>query len=199
MRKWTALCTMGLVSILPALAAADHVKPADVPNNVDSAVFASLPNADMEEGGTEPAQWSVRQKEKSTGEGSWDIQNTHSGKRAYRLRKENAEGYLILDSAPMTVEPGKEYEVSAWVRLHQASKASIYLMVTQYSPGSKNPQPPNAFTDARRSHRAGEWERLSIRVSVREPNTLIRVHGLMARDAAEVTWDDFSVQPAPSR
>jgi len=154
-----------------------------------------IPNADLETGADSPDGWTCAHGEGGTGAWSWDTENVHSGKRAFRIRKDNAEGYSQLVSGFLAVEPGRDYEVSAWIKLHHRSAAGVYFMVSQYRADGDAMQLPNAFGDSNKRHSAGAWQRLRLVFTVREPNTRVRIHALVAFGPCDVTWDDFSLGP----
>ena len=51
--------------------------------------------------------------EGGTGTWSWDTENVHRGKRAYRIQRESNAGYSYLATGPLPVEAGKSYEL--WI------------------------------------------------------------------------------------
>lgn len=157
----------------------------------------ALANGGMEQGDTEPAHWHMGQGEDGAGSWSWDVEHVHGGKRAFRLCKTNAPGYsqLVSDFAQLT--SGVEYEVSGWIRINRRSSAGVYFMVSQYRPDSDAMCLPNAFGDSAKLHPAtGEWEQIRCRFELREGNTRVRIHALVAFAPCDVTWDDVTLGPA---
>lgn len=155
-----------------------------------------VPNADLEEGEAGPAGWQAGHGEDGTGSWRWDSATVHQGSRAFRLRKDNAEGFSSLVSELITVEPGREYEVTGWAFLHRRTNAGVYFMLSQYGPDSDAMQLPNAFGASQARHAPGVWTPIRARVTVRPPNTRIRIHALVAFAPCEVTWDDIHLAPA---
>ncbi|OGV72378.1 MAG: hypothetical protein A3K19_16270 [Lentisphaerae bacterium RIFOXYB12_FULL_65_16] len=80
----------------------------------DAAGTIPIPNADLEEGDASPAQWNASQQDDGTGTWAWDTENAHSGKRAFRLRKDNAEGYSELTSPCSSARRATTHSISTW-------------------------------------------------------------------------------------
>jgi hypothetical protein len=189
------LTVLGLAACCAMLVAVSRTSGAEPAPSADSATKTSLQNADLEEGSGSPSGWRYGHADRSAGTWSWDTENAHSGKRAFRIHKENAEGFSVLASDFIAVEPGKTYEVTGWAKVHQPTEAGIYLMASQHTPDSEATQLPNAFTDPKAKHPVGEWQRLRLRFTAREGNVRVRVRALVAGAPCQVTWDDFSVSP----
>jgi hypothetical protein len=185
---------LALPAVLAAGAAHAGRAPAEPTTTPGPTAATIFRNADLEEGGAGPAGWYYSHSQQSTGSWSWDTSHAHSGQRGFRLHKENAQGYSALQSDYLPVEPGKPYEVTAWVKLHQPTKAGVYLVVNQYRADNKELQLPCDFGEVRRQYPAGEWQRLRLAFTARESNTRIRVLGIVAGEAADVTWDDFALE-----
>lgn len=171
-----------LMAVLPALAAA--------------AAAPALRNGGFEEGDAAPVGWQPGHGEDGVGTWGWDTQTFREGSRAFRLGKDNAEGFSVLVSDFVAVEPDREYEVTGWIFLHRRSAAGVYFMVSQYGPDSDDQALPNAFGASRERHTWGGWKQIRARVTVRPTSTRIRVHALAAFGPCEVTWDDLRVVPA---
>ena len=167
-----------------------------------------IPNAGLEDGTDSPAHWSIGDRDGGTSRWSWDVESVHEGRRAFRIRKDNREGHSELLSDFLTVEPGKQYEVSAWVRLNRRTDADVHLMVSQYRSDSDDLQLPNSFgekpnytlrlaTGHQIHYRewVGKWRRLQLAFTVREPNARARIHAIVSGESCDVSWDSFAISP----
>ena len=159
------------------------------------AQIAFVPNAGFESGTTAPDGWTIGVGDGGEGTWAWNTAQPHSGARSLMVRKTNAAGYSILDSSMVSVDPGKTYDVRAWIHVKGYARSFIYLMVTQFPVGVDTPRYPNAF-GVQRSYDTGDgWTQLHVFVAIRDGNSRIRISGLMTRDSCDVSWDDFEVVP----
>ena len=174
-RALPALLTLLLAGALPAAGA------------------APVPNAGFEEGGEALTSWTFSTGEGGTGAWAWESERTHSGKRALRMSKTNAIGYSMLSSGFIPVESGKEVEVRAWIQVRGRARGNAYFMISQHTADSDEMRFPNQFTVPKPWNTGDNWERIRVRVEVREGNTRIRIHCLANQAPVTVVWDDFEV------
>jgi len=162
----------------------------------DQPTVVPVPNADMEEGDQGPAHWRWGMNDGGQGSQAWETGWAHSGKRSFRMKKTNVDGYSFLLSDFLPVEPGKTYEVSAWVYTPQPARRGVYFMISQHRPDTGDQQLPNTFGRTDQPIPAGEWTRLSISVTIREGNTRMTIQALQAFVPLDISWDGFRVGPA---
>src|SRR5438067_13620532 len=92
MKTRVVALAFGLALCVPSLADAPRGTQSDTPEKTEPRVTIAIPNADLEEGKDGPSRWHFSHGEGATGNWSWDTQDVHGGKRAFRLRKETSQG-----------------------------------------------------------------------------------------------------------
>ncbi|HQK92021.1 MAG TPA: beta-galactosidase [Armatimonadota bacterium] len=160
------------------------------------AAAIDVPNAGMEVGAEGPEGWTWAPGEGGQGHFAVDTEHAHSGARSFRVTRVGAAGYLDLTSPRLAVEPGKTYEVAAWVYPLSRVKRGVYFMVNQFAQADGALTLPNTFGFTGRTLAAGEWQRLTVRVTIREGMDHIAIHCIHAMAPSDVCWDDFTVTEA---
>lgn len=195
-KEWTAVESLGAPPVLPW---------GEVEGFGDHPEFGfaiPIPNAGLEDGPESPVHWSSGNYNGGTGRWSWETQNVHEGKRAFRICKDTLAGESELMSDFLPVEPGKAYEASAWVKLNRRTNATVYFRVSQYGSTPDTVQGPDTLSTSislsgpiHYSDVVGSWRKIQAVFTVRAPNTRVRIHALAGGGSCDVTWDDFRLGP----
>ena len=157
---------------------------------------APVANAGLEEGEAGPTRWSWSTGENGKGEFQWETGIAHTGRRCVRVSKIGAAGYTSLVSDFVPVQAGKVYEVSAWVYPLKSVARGVYFMICQHPPTGTAEQLPNTFGNTAEMLVGGEWQRLTVKVGIREGNTRLTIHCIQAFGPSDIRWDDFAVAEA---
>ena len=161
----------------------------------DAAPLIAIANAGFENGASLPDHWTFSNED--GGEGRWEIgAKSFAGKSSARVVKTNGAGYSMLVSDFVPVKAGQTYQLSAQFHIKGNSRAKIYLMVSQYLPGSDAMQFPNAFSTVQSQYTGEGWNKIKLFFPVREGNTRIRIHMIMAYAPLDITWDDLQLREA---
>lgn len=161
----------------------------------DAAPTVAIPNAGFENGAALPDNWTFGNDE--GGEGRLEASaKSFAGARAAHVVKTNGAGYSALVSDFVPAKAGQTYELSGQLHVKGNSRAKIYFMVSQYLPGSDAMQFPNAFSTVESHYTGDGWQKIKMFFPVREGNTRIRIHLIMAHSPLDISWDDLQLREA---
>jgi hypothetical protein len=155
-----------------------------------------VPNAGMEEGDSAPTGWTAGSGEGGTGEFAWVDTPVHGGRKAFRVKKIGSVGHTLLSGGMVSVEAGQTVQVSAWVYPSANVRRGVYFMISQYRADSDEWQLPNTFGSTTAPLLGGQWQPLTVAVSMRPGNTRLRLQCVQAFGPSDIVWDDFAVATA---
>ena len=124
--------------------------------------------------------------------------------RSLRVEKSGVQGFVQWQSAPVSVETGTSYRVSAWLNTlpwdrrpggGTPTAASVYFMVSQFGGGKGQPARSNSFGPVRPFYSSGsQWEKLEMAFQTRPDTERVTLSLIFTHDAVDLLVDDICLE-----
>ncbi|MDO9541377.1 MAG: carbohydrate binding domain-containing protein [Kiritimatiellia bacterium] len=175
------------------------------PTNGASSDFTAAPADELANGSFENdlAGWVFQAFEKAEGRGEIDKDFAREGGKSIYLQKQNAEGMLSLrTSAPLTVEPNKDYTFRAYYKADNVYYgSSLLLMRIEQMPGDLNYDSgiDGGFGLTTQCYPInsgkGRWQKKLYNLRMRGNTTKVYLHFLLIGNPGAVWIDHVTMEP----
>jgi hypothetical protein len=154
----------------------------------------AVPNAgfeSVEEGAV--SGWSGENSDGSRGSWSRAAGSGRGTGAALQVKKDNAEGTLVLRSGRLDAQPKQTYRLTAWVKLNGFSTSNIYCTARQY-PAAATARPITANGSIQPLFSTGgEWERIQYIFTTPDGVQQMQIGLVISDGTADLLLDDVEL------